>query len=111
MTCKTSFQLYSALTQPHFDYCCSVWDELGGTLTTKLQKLQNRAVRVIRGSSYDADVSILLSRLQLDNLSIRRKKLKAQVMFKILKGNMPLYLKSLLSARTTEYNFSHEQTI
>ena len=39
----------------HFDYCCSVWDELGGTFATKLQKLQNRAARVITRSSYDAD--------------------------------------------------------
>ena len=71
--------IYSAdinikLIQPHFNYCCSVWDELGDTLTTKLQKLQNRAVRVITGSSYDVDASILLCRLQLDNLSVRRKK-------------------------------------
>ena len=50
-----------------------------------------------------------MSRLQLDNLSIRRKKLKAQLMFKILKGNMPSYLKSLFSVRTTEYNFRNSQ--
>ena len=67
---------YTALIQPHFDYCCSVWDELGGTLATKLQKLQNRAARVITRSSYDADAGALLTLLQLDNLSIRRKKLK-----------------------------------
>ena len=28
ITCKTALQLYSALIQPHFDHCCSVWDEL-----------------------------------------------------------------------------------
>jgi hypothetical protein len=44
---STAVQVYHALIQPHFDYCCSVWDGLGETLSTKLQKLQNRAVRVI----------------------------------------------------------------
>ena len=44
---STAVQVYHALIQPHFDYCCSVWDGLGETLSTKLQKLQYRAVRVI----------------------------------------------------------------
>ena len=51
ISCKTAVQVYTALIQPHFDYCCSVWDELGGALATKLQKLQNRAARVITRSS------------------------------------------------------------
>ena len=28
ISCKTAVQVYTALIQPHFDYCCSVWDEL-----------------------------------------------------------------------------------
>ena len=78
--------MYFALIQPHFDYCCSVWNGLGETLSTKIQKLQNRAVRVITRSSYDTNASVLLNALQLDNLYVRRRKLKAQLMFKILKG-------------------------
>ena len=102
--------MYTALIQPHFDYCCSVWDELGSTLATKLQKVQNR-VRVIARSSYDADAGALLTLLQLDNLSyIRRKKIKAQLMFKILKGNAPSYLKSLFSVRTLEYDVRNNRS-
>ena len=71
ISCKTAVQVYTALIQPYFDYCCSVWDELGGTLATKLQKLQNRAARVITRSSYDADAGALLTLLQLDNLQRR----------------------------------------
>ena len=81
--------MYFALIQPHFDYCCSVRDGLDKTLSTKIQELQNRAVRVVTRSSYDTNVSVLLNALQLDNLHVRRRKLKAQLMFKILKGNMP----------------------
>ena len=102
-------EVYFALIQPHFDYCCSVWDGLGETLSTKIQKLQNRAVRVITRSSYDTDASVLLNVLQLDNLYVRRGKLKAQLMFKILKGNMPSYLQILFSARNTEYNLRNNQ--
>ena len=110
ISCKTAVQVYTALIQPHFDYCCSVWDELGSTLATKLQKLQNRAARVITRSSYDADAGALLTLLQLDNLSIRRKKIKAQLVFKILKGNAPSYLKSLFSVRTLDYDVRNNRS-
>ncbi len=60
ITIDASIQIYQALIQPHFDYCCTVWDGLGETLSTKLQKLQNRAARVIMRSSYDTDASVLL---------------------------------------------------
>ena len=99
---STALQIYQALILPHFDYCSPVWDELNVTLSDKLQKLQNRAARVITRSSYDTSASILLNRLNWDvNLSTRRKKLKATLMFKIIKGLSPAYLQDLLSIRST----------
>ena len=46
---------------PHFDYCSPVWDCLSGYLGDKLQKLQNRAARVITKSPFDASSNHLLS--------------------------------------------------
>ena len=43
-------QIYNALVLPHFDYCIPVWDCMRGYLSNKLQKLQNRAARVITKS-------------------------------------------------------------
>ena len=40
-------QIYNALILPHFDYCSPVWDGISDCLSDKLQKLQNRAARVI----------------------------------------------------------------
>jgi hypothetical protein len=89
---NTAIQVYQALIQPHFDYCCSVWDGLGETLSSKLQKLQNLAVRVITRSSYDTNATVLLDTLHLDNLSLRRKKFKAGLMFKHSKvTHLPIY--------------------
>ena len=31
--------IFNSLVQPHFNYCCVVWDNCGKTLATKLQKL------------------------------------------------------------------------
>ena len=36
--------VYNSLFQPHFDYCCEVWDELGKGLRERLQKLRSRAL-------------------------------------------------------------------
>ena len=111
ITTKTAVQIYQALIQPHFDYCCSVWDNLGETLSNKMQKLQNRAVRVITKSPYDASANPLLDSLHLDNLtcSLRRKTIKAKIMFKILKGDAPAYLQNLFSARGTGYDLRNSE--
>ena len=101
---STALQIYQALILLHFDYCSPVRDELSVTLSDKLQKLQNRAARVITRSSYDTSASILLNRLNWDNLSTRRKKLKAMLMLKIIKGLSPAYLQDLFSIRSTPYN-------
>ena len=109
ITIDASIQIYQALIQPHFDYCCTVWDGLGETLSTKLQKLQNRAARVIMRSSYDTDASVLLDSLRWDNLSLRRQKLKLGLMFKTLKSNAPSYLQEFFSIRGTGYNLRNSE--
>ena len=42
------------LIQPQFDYSDIVWGNCGKTLFDRLQKLQNRAARVLTFSRYDA---------------------------------------------------------
>ena len=101
---SSALQIYQALILPHFDHCSSVWDELNITLSDKLQKLQNRAARVITRSSYDTSISFFLKRLHWDNISTRRKKLKAMLMFKTIKGLSPMCLQNLFSIRSTSYN-------
>ena len=44
--------VYRAIVEPYFTYCCIVWDSIGKTLVDSLQKLQNRAARVITDASY-----------------------------------------------------------
>ena len=36
-----------SIVEPYFTYCCIVWDSIGETLADSLQKVQNRAARVI----------------------------------------------------------------
>jgi hypothetical protein len=98
---NTALKIYGALIQPHFDYCNSVWDGLNITLNDKLQKLQNRAARVmiITKSQYDASSSDLFSKLGWDNLLTRRKKHKAILIFKTINDLTPFYLHELFESR------------
>jgi hypothetical protein len=51
---KTTLKkVYNAIILPHFDYCSLVWDNCSDYLIDKLQKLQNRAARVITGRTYE----------------------------------------------------------
>lgn len=105
---STVIQIYHALIQPHFDYCCSVWDELGETLSTKLQKLRNRAIKVMR-TGYDTNAGMLLHTLHLDNLSWRRKKLKINWVFNSIKGKPPSSLQWFFSTRSSDYDLRNSE--
>ena len=53
--------MYNALVLPYFDY--AVWGDIGKALSDKLQKLQNRAARIITFSNYEIRSSELLDEL------------------------------------------------
>ena len=57
------------LTIGTFDYCNLVWGNCGKTLFDRLQKLQNRAARVLTISSCDADANLLIRQLDWKDLS------------------------------------------
>ena len=63
----TLLLIYQALIQPHFDYFNFVWGNCGITLQNKVQKLQNRAARVLTNLNYDADAGHLFELLRWKN--------------------------------------------
>ena len=93
----TALQIYNALILPHFNYCSPVWDCLGGQSSDKLQKLQNRAARVITKLPFDTSSNLLLDTLKWEKLSLRRKKQKALIRYKTIHDLAPEYLQRLFS--------------
>ena len=51
---ETLNRLYAGVVEPRFRYCCFVWACCGVTEKTHLQKLKNRASRIITNSNFDA---------------------------------------------------------
>ena len=59
--------VYNSLVHPHFDYCNVVWCNCGIGLSEELQKLQNRAARILKSASYEYNVGDLFLALGWPN--------------------------------------------
>ena len=55
--------MYGSIIEPHFRFCCSVSGVCDATTLNKLQKLQNRAVRIATNSPYGAPSQPLLDKI------------------------------------------------
>ena len=60
---ETLISIYNALVRPYFDYCCEVWDVFSETQSQQLQKLQNRAARIILNMTNDINHTVGLRAL------------------------------------------------
>ena len=98
--------IYNALIQSQFDYCNIVWGNCGKTLFDRLQKLQNRAARVLTFSRYDADANRLFRQLNWKDLSTQFQMQKVPMVYKSLNDLVPGYLSSNMKRYETRYSLS-----
>jgi hypothetical protein len=102
--------IYNCLVQPYFDYCCVVWDSCGSTIANKLQKLQNRAARVLTSSNYDTNAEYLIEKLSWKNFESQQKIAKAIMVYKSLNGFVPDYLSEVFVDRSNVTNYTLRDT-
>ena len=69
--------IYKSLILPYFDYCSMIWDNAANCNLQKLQKMQNRAARIVTGNNYDIPSKDLLHQLNWKMLEKRRGNKKA----------------------------------
>ena len=96
---------YKTLVQPYFDYCSQVWGYLGTTLSNKLQRMQNRAARIITKCGHEYRSTVLLSYLNLSNLQTRRNHQLSILMLKLSQGLIPNYLTDLFTRTDQIHNY------
>ena len=92
---KNLISVYKSTIEPYFDYCSTVWNSIGSELSSKLQRLQNRAARIITGARYTKRSKEVLSRLGWQTLKQRRLEQTAIMMFKISNKMTPNYLEEM----------------
>ena len=87
--------IYKSLILPYFDYCSMIWDNAANYNLQKLQKMQNRAARIVTGNNYDIPSKDLLHQLNWKMLEKRRGNKKALLMYKVKNGVAPESIQNL----------------
>ena len=67
-------KIYRGIIEPHLSYCCSVWDSSSESKISVLQKIQNRAARIVTNSPYGAAAAPLIHNLGRTAISKLLKK-------------------------------------
>ena len=102
--------LYTSIIEPYFRYCCPVWGCAGTTEIKCLQKLQDRAARIVTNSSFDTPSNQLM---ELGWKTINELiDIESRTMaFKSLNELAPPYLRSLFRKNLQSTSSSIHQHI
>ena len=101
---ETAVKSYRGPVEPYFTYCSPVWDGIGLELGEKIQKLQNRAARVMTRFLSSAS---LLSELGWSVLVKNRMKQKAILMYKVNNSCAPQYLQQLFTPKVSIHDLGN----
>ena len=103
---QTLLKMYDALVAPYFDYCSEVWGCMGKGLCDRLQRLQNRAGRIIKFCDYNSRSVDILRDLRWDSLEQRRSKQLAISVFKSLNNLYPESLKNVFKPTSGVHSYN-----
>ena len=84
--------LYSSFVIPHLDYCSVVWHNCGVILTSRVERIQNYALRVILKKPPRNDTKEMRSQMGLTTLEQRRLNSTLLQVHRCLHGHVPEYL-------------------
>lgn len=97
--------IYQSVILPHFDYADIIWQSSPQTYLDQLQKLQNRAGRIILKINPSSHTSIfkIHDLLKWETLKTRRNKHMYIMLYNIFHNLTPEYMKNNLSKKETKY--------
>ena len=95
--------LYNSILAPHFDYADTVWGTCNTSSRQKVQKLQNRAAKIITGRSWFDSSTEALRDLKWNNLSDRYHFHLATSIYKVMNDLAPNYLASRFNVKNSGY--------
>ena len=109
---ETLKTLCTGIVEPHFRYCCSIWGCAGSTELNQLQKLQNRAARIITNSSFDTPSRPLIDKLGWKTIEQLVASESKTMVFKSLHELAPQYLCDLFTrnSKCSSYVLCNSET-
>ena len=93
--------MYNGIVQPRLDYAIAIWGFTSQQNISKVQRLQNRAARIITGNHDSVHRPTrginIVKQLNWMNVVQRRDYFIALSMFKCIHGLSPVYLSDLIT--------------
>ena len=96
--------LYRSTIESHFDYCDVVWGTVCQTQSNRLQVLQNRAAKILTGTSWMDSSTEARNKLGWKNIHDRYKFHHDITMYKIINNLVPPYLSERFTIKHNPYN-------
>ena len=87
--------MYRGIVEPQLSYCCSVWGCCSESKINALQKILNRAARIVTNSPYEASAAPLIQSLGWPTISNLIRKETATLTYKSLNSLAPVYMRNL----------------
>ena len=103
LTKKASLCVFNTLIAPVFTYVDVVWSELSVECSTSLQRLQNRAARIIAKCNSSTEA---FNKLNWKNLETKCKLHKCILVYKCLKNLVPDYLCNYFDRNLNYHNYN-----
>ena len=101
--------IFNTLILPHFNYCATIMYLFQQNEIGRLQKLQNRAMRIILSCNRYASINTMLSSLQWLPVSLYIKYNVLVFIFKVKTGSAPSYLTSKLTYNNEIHQYNTRQ--
>ena len=90
-------RLCTSTVEPHSRFCCAVWGCCDITEISKLQRLHNRAARIITNSSFDAPSKQLIQNLNWKTINDMIKHEIRTVVYKSINNIAPQYMSNMFT--------------
>ena len=84
--------MYRSLVELYFRYSCPVWGVSGTNFINWLQKLQNRAARIVTNSAYDASALPIIRKLGWPTVNELIESETSKMVYKLASDQAPIYL-------------------
>ena len=103
-------KMYRGIVEPQLSYCCSVWGCCSNSKINVLQKIQNRAARIVTNSPHDASAAPLIQNLGWPTINNLIRKETATLTYKSLNSLAPAYMRKLFTKHSDDRERSLRST-
>ncbi len=97
---------YVAFAHPYFLYCNHVWGNTCVTSLDTISKQQNKLVRIIYNSEYDANTEIIYKKFKIMKFININKFQIANYMYKYYHGLLPNYVNEMFLANNINHTYN-----